>query len=141
MLGAASTIASVPTTAVPPTQTPQHLQALERANRVRLARAALKRSVAAGERDAAEIILECPWESESMTISELLSAQRRWGRTRSRKLIVSLGLTENKKVGALVDRQRMLLAAALRAKSGCQQPTGDPLAQASAPPPRRLIAV
>ena len=33
---------------------PQHLKALERANRVRLARAALKRQVAAGERGAAE---------------------------------------------------------------------------------------
>ena len=36
---------------------PQHLKALERANRVRLARAALKRKVAAGERSAAEVIM------------------------------------------------------------------------------------
>jgi hypothetical protein len=136
---AASTIASAsPDTSTPIPPAPQHLLALQRANRVRLARAALKRSVAAGERDVAKIILDCPWESESMSISELLSAQRRWGRTRSRKLIVSLGLTENKRVGALVQRQRMLLAAALRAKSGCEVSTGETLAT---PPARPLIAV
>jgi hypothetical protein len=137
---AASPIASATQDAASPiASAPQHLLALQRANRVRLARAALKRSVAAGERDVAEIILECPWESESMSISELLSAQRRWGRTRSRKLIVSLGLTENKRVGALVQRQRLLLASALRAKSGCEPPTADETL--ATPPPRPLIAV
>ena len=52
---------------------PQHMQALARANEVRLARAALKRQVAAGSRDVIEVVLDVPWEAESMTISELLS--------------------------------------------------------------------
>ena len=39
-----------------PVAIPQHMQALEHANRVRLARASLKRSVAAGRADAAEIV-------------------------------------------------------------------------------------
>jgi len=100
-----------------------------------LARAALKRSVAAGDRDAAEVVLECPWEAESMSVSELLSAQRRWGRTRSRKLLQHIGMSENKEVGALVQRQRMLLAAALRAK-GSELPESP----AAAIPTRPLIA-
>lgn len=92
---------------------PQHLRALERANHVRLARAELKRQVAAEELTAAEVVLSCPWEAESMAISELLMSQRRWGRARCRRLVVSLGLPENKQLGTLTERQRLGLAAGL----------------------------
>ena len=39
---------------------PQHLRALEQANRVRLARAELKRRVALQEASVVEVIVECP---------------------------------------------------------------------------------
>lgn len=110
------------TNAVPPSApAPQHLQALAEANRVRLARAALKREVAAGQNSAAAVILECPWQTETMTLTELLSSQRRWGKTRTRKFLtelVHLNLSENKRIGTLTGRQRELLAGALQAKSG-----------------------
>lgn len=93
---------------------PQHLQALERANRVRLARAALKRSIASGEVSVTKVITECPWQTESMNLSELLRAQPRWGRTRTRKLLNSVGLSENKRLDTLTERQRMLLVSELR---------------------------
>ena len=96
---------------------PQHMLALERANRVRLARAALKRRVASGELDAAEVILTCPWETESMSISELLMSQRRWGRTRCRKFLFSIGLSETKTLASLTERQRLTLAALLTSKA------------------------
>ena len=83
-------------------QPPQHMQALAHANRVRLARAALKRSIAHGERSAAEVIRDCPWETESMTLAELLTSQRRWGRTRARKFLLGLALNENKRLGTYV---------------------------------------
>ena len=70
-----------------PGRGPQHMQALERANAVRLARAELKRRVAIGEITAADVILGAPWEAESMTVSDLLTSQRRWGHTRSRKFL------------------------------------------------------
>jgi hypothetical protein len=95
---------------------PQHMQALAHANRVRLARAALKREIGTGKRDAPAVILDCPWEVDSMTLAELLTSQRRWGRTRARKFLSVLGLSENKRVGTLTQRQRLLLAAALEAK-------------------------
>jgi hypothetical protein len=101
---------------------PQHLKALERANRVRLARAAMKRQVAAGERSAAEVIIASPWEAESMSISELLMSQRRWGRTRCRRVLLSLGLPENKQIGTMTERQRAVLAALLSAKTGSPRP-------------------
>jgi len=105
---AASTVAPAPL--------PQHLRALAHANRVRLARAALKRSVAGGDVDVAEVVRACPWEVETMTVGELLRSQRRWGRTRARKFLFSLALNENRQLGRLTERQRNVLAAELESK-------------------------
>jgi hypothetical protein len=88
---------------------PQHLRALARANEVRLARAELKRQIAEGEISAAHVILECPWEAASMTVSDLLTSQRRWGSTRCRKLLQSIPMSENKTVGSMTERQRQAL--------------------------------
>jgi hypothetical protein len=93
---------------------PQHLRALQQANRVRLARAELKRRVAAQATTVADVVLECPWEAESMALSDLLMSQRRWGRARCRRVLLSLGLPENKQIGTLTDRQRRALASTLK---------------------------
>jgi len=95
---------------------PQHMRALARANEVRLARAELKRRISHGAVSVAEIVLECPWEAESMTISDLLMSQRRWGITRCRKLLQSVPMSENKTVGSMTERQRRALAALLSPK-------------------------
>jgi hypothetical protein len=100
-----------------PAALPQHMQALAHANEVRLARAGLKRSVASGEVEAAEIVRDCPWQVESMTVGELLRSQRRWGRTLARKFLFSLALNENRELGRLTARQRLVLAQALEAKT------------------------
>jgi hypothetical protein len=100
---------------------PQHLKALEQANRVRLARAELKRQVAASETTAAEVVLECPWEASSMELSDLLMSQRRWGRARCRRLLLSLGLPENKHIGTLTPRQRRALVELLVTRSSSPQ--------------------
>jgi hypothetical protein len=103
-----------------PASIPQHMEALEHANRIRLARASLKRAVAAGQVDAAEIVKDPPTEVESMSVGELLRSQRRWGRTRARKFLFSLALNENRELGRLTERQRILLASELEAKRlGC----------------------
>jgi hypothetical protein len=100
----------------------QHLRALEYANRVRLARAGMKRRIARGELSAADVVLSCPWQAHSMSISDLLMSQKRWGRARCRRLLVSLSVPENKQVGTLTERQRLALAAVLAAKSA---PAGE----------------
>src|SRR6059036_3216004 len=92
---------------------PQHLKALEQANRVRLARAELKRKVSDQTTTVADVVLDCPWEAGSMELADLLMSQRRWGRARCRRVLVSLGLPENKQVGTLTDRQRRALASTL----------------------------
>jgi hypothetical protein len=89
---------------------PQYMQALARANEVRLARADLKRRVAIGEISVAEVILGTPWEAKRMTISDLLMSQRRWGLTRCRKLLAQVPVPENKTIGSMTERQRHALA-------------------------------
>jgi hypothetical protein len=110
------------------TAEPQHLRALEHANRVRLARADLKRRIAAGDAQVPDVVLESPWEAQSMELAELLMSQKRWGRERCRRLLLSLGIPENKQVGTLTERQRAALAAML-----CAAPS-ERRAQAAAQP-------
>jgi hypothetical protein len=105
---------------------PQHLQALQRANAVRLARAELKRRVALGEICAADVIEEPPWEAESMPVSDLLTSQHRWGHARSRRLLQAIPMSENKTIGSMTDRQRQALAALLREAGAAQRTTAEP---------------
>src|SRR4051794_8946876 len=118
----------------------QHLRALEYANRVRLARARMKRRIAAGELSVTEVVLNCPWQAHSMSISDLLMSQKRWGRTRCRRLLVSLGVPENKQIGTLTERQRLALAAVLTAKGSQAAPAArTPRAAPYDPPAARTI--
>lgn len=91
----------------------QHMRALAQANRVRLARAELKRQVADGEASVAGVVLDCPWEAESMTISDLLMSQHRWGRTRCRRFLQAIPMSETKTIGTMTERQRRELAGLL----------------------------
>jgi hypothetical protein len=91
----------------------QHLRALESANRVRLARAELKRQIADGALTVGEVVLDGAWQVHSMQISDLLMSQKRWGHTRCRRLLMSIGVPENKAVGTLTERQRRALVAVL----------------------------
>ena len=96
-----------------PPGAPQHLCALAKANEVRFARAALKKRVRREEITAAEVILGVPPEAATMEVSILLMSQQRWGRKRSRKLLLSIPMSENKKIGSMTERQRRAIAAAL----------------------------
>lgn len=99
------------------TSEPQRLRALERANEIRLARAAIKRRIAIGEVSAAEVILECPDAAESWPVGELLMSQHRWGTMRCRKFLSRNQITETRPIGSLTDRQRRVLAGSLNEPS------------------------
>lgn len=98
----------------------QHMQALEQANRVRFARADLKRRVGTGE-VSVEAVLDpdaaIPMEAESMGIGLLLAAQKRWGAKRAGTFLRPLGIGERREVGKLTRRQRERLILALRGVS------------------------
>jgi hypothetical protein len=98
---------------------PQYMRALERANQVRLARAELKRRIALGEIDVADVVLDCPWEAASMAVADLLMSQRRWGQTRCRKFLANMAMSERKTIESMTDRQRQTLAALLRSSRAC----------------------
>ena len=96
---------------------PQAMHALELANRVRAYRAELKRRIADGEIEAAEVVLLCPREAAGMPIAELLLAQRSWGRVRCLRFLRSVSLREDKTVGSMTERQRRSVAVVLSLKS------------------------
>src|SRR4051794_3573165 len=97
------------------------MRALEQANRVRLARAELKRQVAEGDTTAAEVVLTCPWEADSMPIGDLLMSQHRWGRTRRHRFLSPLRMSETKPIGSMTQRQREELAARLSGERAPEQ--------------------
>jgi hypothetical protein len=101
------------TETAPMTAEPQRLRALERANEIRLERAALKRRIAAGEVSAAEVILNPPQSAETWSVGDLLISQRRWGTTRCRRFLARNSITETKSIGTLTERQKNLLARSL----------------------------
>lgn len=93
----------------------QNMRALEQANKIRLARAEIKRRIAKGDVEVAEILLEPADEIAGMEISELLTSQKRWGTTRCTKFMDSVGLSESKTIRSLTERQRSAVAAVLSA--------------------------
>jgi hypothetical protein len=89
------------------------MRALEHANRIRLARADLKRRVARGDVAVADVLLDPADEIGGMEIAELLTSQKRWGSTRCTKFMDSIGLSEAKTIRSLTERQRSAMAAVL----------------------------
>ena len=92
------------------------MRALQHANRIRLARAQMKRNIAAGSIQVADVILEPPEEVEGMDIAELLTSQKRWGTTRCSRFMDSIGLPETRTVRSLTKRQRAAVATVLKSR-------------------------
>lgn len=93
----------------------QNMRALEHANRIRLARAEIKRRIARGDVAVADVLLDPTDEVVGMEIAELLTSQKRWGSTRCSKFMDSIGLNESKTIRSLTERQRTAVATILAA--------------------------
>jgi hypothetical protein len=107
---------------------PQHLAALESANRIRFARAALKRRVRDGELTVAEVLTDHREACGRMSIAELLLAQTRWGIKRSSRLLNSVDISSAKRINTLTERQVGVLVKALARSQGGGQPHAAPIA-------------
>jgi hypothetical protein len=105
---------SVPVAVEPAWLQTQRRIALEKAKHVRRARAELKRQIACGQRDVAEILLEPPTEAQTMTVGQLLGCQRSWGKVRTRKALQSAQLSEHRELRGLTLRQVQVLLGTLR---------------------------
>lgn len=93
-------------------ETPQHMQALALANKVRTAHQELRAEVGAGKLTVAEAMAD-KRAAGHFTIGKLLRAQTRWGPTRARKLLYRLAIPEGKRVESLTERQRRVIEEAL----------------------------
>jgi len=107
------------------------LQALERANEIRRARARLKRRIGAGQLTAAQVILECPPEAQRWPVAGLLACQQHWGKTTCNKFLARNQISETKRIGELTERQRRVLAAELAQRSRGQASVPQPISSAS----------
>jgi hypothetical protein len=107
---------------IQPGEDPQRLRALERATRVRVARAALKRRLRCGELAAAEAILRGAHETDTMTVADLLRSQPGWGPARCAGMLRRVSLPERKTLGSLTERQRTMLAAVLSSDAESRNP-------------------
>ena len=93
---------------------PQYMDALERANEVRIARADAKHRVCQGELSIADALrLEC---CQGMTVMQLLCSQCRWQRRRALGVLVPLRISELRLLRDLTVRQRGLLVQACSPK-------------------------
>jgi len=99
------------------TTAPQHLQALSKANEVRLARAEVKRSVAAGRTRAAQLILDPPEillsARHPILLAEVLTWQHQWGRARAVKFCHEQGISVTAALRHLSEARRRRVAEAL----------------------------
>lgn len=92
----------------------QHLEALERANFVRLARVDLKRAIKAGEVKVSEILMgEIPDWLERMELWELCQAIPRYQWRFHQRLMQDTNTSLNPTLGVLTDRKCSLIAEGL----------------------------
>lgn len=120
----------------------QYMRALSDGNETRLARSQLKLAIALGTRSIASVLADVPREAESMTIANLLTCQHRWGRSRTRRLLIRLNVPEGKQVGSLTRRQRDAIADALTApvRNECSPPRPHrPVQVRSGPAPKATV--
>lgn len=96
---------------------PQHMEALQKAHRIRLARAEMRHDVAEGRTTVAEVVADVPPHAETMMLCDLLALQHRWGKARVRRFCVRVSISEARTLGALTERQRRVVAEALAGPS------------------------
>jgi len=110
----------------PPTNTPtkhsaapersltQRLDALQRANQVRTARAQLKRDLKGGRISIHTLLLDPPEYIETAKVFDMLLAVPKYGRVKVNKVLTQCRISPSKTIGGLSQRQRDELVSLLR---------------------------
>ncbi len=84
----------------------QRMEALQRANDVRVRRAQLKRDLKAGRESIETILLEPPEWVETAKVFDMLMAVPKFGRVKAARLLNQCRISQSKTVGGLSERQR-----------------------------------
>lgn len=92
---------------------PQHMQALEKANRVRIEMAAAKGRIRSGEIESGDLFDH--EDLGNLTLLEILTSQKRWGATRARRFLNDVLFSNGRrsleavKLSELTTRERRVL--------------------------------
>lgn len=86
----------------------QFTKALDKANKVRLARADIRKKIRLGEISVIELIWEPPIDLANMALFEILMAQRRWGRKRVLTFLIQNNFSEYLGLQTMTDRQKVI---------------------------------
>ena len=84
----------------------QRMEALQRANDVRVRRAQLKRDLKAGREGIEAILLDPPGWVETAKVFDMLMVVPKFGRVKAARLLNQCRISQSKTVGGLSERQR-----------------------------------
>ncbi|HVI78123.1 MAG TPA: integration host factor, actinobacterial type [Candidatus Acidoferrum sp.] len=84
----------------------QRMDALGKANKIRSARADLKRDLKAGRNSIHNILLKPPDYVKTMKLFDLLLATPKYGRVKVNKVLQKCRISPSKTIGGLSERQR-----------------------------------
>jgi hypothetical protein len=84
----------------------QRMEALKRANDVRVRRARLKKDLKEGAASIEVVLLDPPDYVETAKVLDMLMAVPKFGRVKAARLLNQCRISQSKTVGGLSDRQR-----------------------------------
>jgi hypothetical protein len=113
MVTAAGTSPSNTSTA-PERSLNQRMDALARANEIRIQRAQLKRDLKAGRRSIHSLLLDPPEYVETAKVFDMLLAVPKYGRVKVNKILSYCRISPSKTIGGLSERQRRELVDLMR---------------------------
>ena len=105
--------ASATTSSAPERSLNQRMDALARANQIRIQRAQLKRDLKAGRRSIHSLLLDPPEYVETAKVFDMLLAVPKYGRVKVNKILAHCRIAPSKTIGGLSERQRSELISLL----------------------------
>jgi hypothetical protein len=112
MTTATNTTSSNPS-AAPERSLNQRMDALARANQIRIKRAQLKRDLKAGRLSIHSLLLSPPEYVETAKVFDMLLAVPKYGRVKVNKILAHCRIAPSKTIGGLSERQRSELISML----------------------------
>ena len=90
------------------------MDALARANQIRIQRAQLKRDLKSGRLSIHKLLLQPPEYVETAKVFDMLLAVPKYGRVKANKVLTQCRISPSKTIGGLSERQRSELVTMLR---------------------------
>ena len=114
MVTATGSTTSTNTSTAPERSLNQRMDALARANEIRIQRAQLKRDLKSGRRSIHQLLTDPPEYVETAKVFDMLLAVPKYGRVKVNKILVHCRIAPSKTIGGLSERQRSELISLLR---------------------------